>query len=102
MGCKKQVEIIKKELKWEDDLNAGIPPEYSYEKIECQVQGKRLHKIFKKRLWKNSHLVALDLRNKRISIDEAKKLIQKYDGKKPHSLNKFLEILNISEDEFTK
>ena len=38
---KKNVELIKKELNWEEDLNAGIPPEYAYEKVECQMQGIR-------------------------------------------------------------
>ena len=98
---KKQVKIIKKELDWEEDLNAGIPPQYGYEKIECQVQGVRDYIRYLKRGYgRTAHLVALDLRNGRITKNEAKKLIQKYDGKKPHSLYKFLEILNISEQEF--
>ena len=98
---KKQVKIIKKELNWQEDLNAGIPPVYAYEKIECQVQGIRDYIRYLKRGYgRTAHLVALDLRNKRISKTDAEDLIKKYDGKKPEALKKFLDILNISEDEF--
>jgi len=98
---KEQIKIIKKDLDWEEDLNAGIPPQYGYEKIECQVQGIRDYIRFLKRGYgRTAHLVAMDLRNKRISKDEASMLIKKYDAKKPEALNKFLDILNISEDEF--
>ncbi len=100
---KKQVKIIKDELGWQEDLNAGIPPEYAYEKIECQVQGIRDYIRYLKRGYgRTAHLVALDLRNKRISLDKANDLIKKYDGKKPYALKQFLDILNITEDEFNK
>ena len=100
---KKQVQIIKDELDWQEDLNAGIPPQYGYEKIECQVQGIRDYIRFLKRGYgRTAHLVALDLRNKRLTIEEAQKLINKYDGKRPHSLDQFLKILNITEDEFNE
>ena len=100
---KKQVQIIKDELDWQEDLNAGIPPQYGYEKIECQVQGIRDYIRFLKRGYgRTAHLVALDLRNKRLNLEEAQKLIDKYDGKRPHSLDQFLKILNINEDEFNE
>ncbi len=100
---KKQVQIIKDELDWQEDLNAGIPPQYGYEKIECQVQGIRDYIRFLKRGYgRTAHLVALDLRNKRLNLEEAQKLINKYDGKRPHSLDQFLKILNITEDEFNE
>jgi N-acetyl sugar amidotransferase len=98
---KKQVKIIKEELDWIPDLNAGIPEEYSYEKVECQVQGIRDYIKFLKRGYsRSSHLVALDLRNKRIDHESAKQIISKFDGKKPEALNHFLNIMNISENEF--
>ena len=74
MGCK-QVQIIKDELDWQEDLNAGIPPQYGYEKIECQVQGIRDYiRFFEKGHGRTAHLVALDLRNKRLTIEEAQKI----------------------------
>ncbi len=98
---KKNVELIKKELNWEEDLNAGIPPEYGYEKVECQVQGIRDYIRYLKRGYgRTAHLVAIDIRNNRITNNEGKDLIEKYDGKKPDSLPQFLEMLNLKEEEF--
>jgi len=100
---KKQVAIIKKELDWEPDLNAGIPKNYSYEKIECQVQGIRdFIKYLKRGSGRTAHLLSLDLRNKKIDLNSAKKIIDEYDGIIPESLDHFLKILNISEKEFYK
>ncbi|MFH1761118.1 MAG: N-acetyl sugar amidotransferase, partial [bacterium] len=49
---------------------------------------------------RTSHLCAIDLRNGRIDKEEAKKLINEYDGKRPESLDGFLEYLGITEEEF--
>ena len=100
---KNQVDIIKKELGWEEDLNAGIPPEYAYEKVECQMQGIRDYiKYIKRGSGRTAHLSAIDIRNKRIGQNLAKKNIDEYDGKKPKSLDIFLKNIGINEDEFNK
>lgn len=100
---KKQVQIIKDELGWEEDCNAGIPPEYGYEKIECQMQGIRDYlRLIKRGYGRTSHLATIDIRNKRLSHDEAIRLVKKYDGKKPYSLPFFLNLLGLTEDEFNK
>ena len=63
---KKQVEILK-ELQWEEDLNSGIPPEYAYEKVECQMQGIRDYiKYIKRGSGRTAHLSAIDIRNDRV------------------------------------
>lgn len=98
---KKQVEIIKKELSWKADSPEGVPPEYDYEKIECSVQGIRDYlKFIKRGFGRTAHLMSIDLRNNRISAEEAKKLIEKYDGKRPASLDVFLKHLDMTEEEF--
>lgn len=100
---KEQVRVIKKELGWEEDLNAGIPPEYSYEKVECQMQGVRDYiKFIKRGSGRTAHLSAIDIRNGRIDKSTAKKNIDNYDGKKPKGLNIFLESLGITENEFNE
>jgi len=100
---KNQVEIIKKELGWEEDLNAGIPPEYGYEKVECQMQGIRDYiKFIKRGSGRTAHLSAIDIRNKRIGQNLAKKNIDEYDGKKPKSLDIFLNNIGLKEEEFNK
>jgi len=98
---KKQVEIIKNELGWEGDEVEGIPPEYDYEKIECYLQGVRDYiRYIKRGFGRTSHLVSIDIRNNRLTREQGIELVKTYDGKRPSSLDGFLKILNISENEF--
>jgi len=98
---KKQVEIIKRELGWKGQFVEGIPPEYDYEKIECQWQGIRDYCRYVKRgVARTNHLACIDIRNKRLSREEGWALTEKYDGKRPASLDGLLKFLQISEDEF--
>ena len=97
----KQVEIIKKELDWRGDEVEGIPESYDYEKIECYMQGTRDYiRYIKRGFGRTSHLVSIDIRNKRLTRDEGIALVKKYDGKRPKSLDYLLKILEINEDEF--
>ncbi len=100
---KKQAEIINKELGWKGEEVEGIPGEYYYEKVECAMQGVRDYlKYIKRGFSRTAHLISLDLRNGRIAPEKAKKLIAEYDGKRPASLDVFLEYLEITEDEFNQ
>ena len=98
---KEQVKIIKKELDWNGDKVEGIPESYDYEKIECIMQGSRdFSKFLKRGFGRTSHLVSIDLRNKRIDRKKAIDLVKKYDGKKPKTLKLLLKILDINENEY--
>ena len=98
---KKNSEIIKRELGWQGNEVEGIPPEYYYEKVECMFQGVRDYlKFIKRGFGRTAHLMSLDLRNNRITKEEAEKITKKYDGKRPASLDVFLKWLEISEEEF--
>jgi N-acetyl sugar amidotransferase len=98
---KKQSKIIMDELGWQGDEVENVPPEYKYEKIECYMQGVRDHlKYIKRGYTRPSHLSAIDLRNGRITMEEAKKNIDSYEGKRPPSLDLFLDFVGITEDEF--
>jgi len=89
------------ELGWQGDHVENVPPEYKYEKIECFMQGVRDHlKYVKRGYTRPSHLSAIDLRNGRISLEDAKKNISSYEGKRPPSLDIFLDFVGITEDEF--
>jgi len=100
---KKHAEIIKKELGWKGNVVEGIPPEYDYEKVECMFQGVRDYlKYIKRGFGRTAHLMSLDLRNGRITQEKARELIAKYDGKRPASLDLFLEYLGITEEEFMR
>lgn len=101
---KSNSKLIMDELGWQGDEVEGMPPElYKYEKIECQFQGVRDYiKYLKRGYSRVSQMIALDIRNGRISKEEAFALVDKYEGKKPASLELFLEYLELTEDEFNK
>jgi len=100
----KQSKLIMDELGWQGDQVEGMPPEhYNYEKIECHMQGVRDYLKFLKRGYSRvTQMTALDLRNGRISKEEADKLIDEWEGKKPPSLEFFLEYLQMTESEFNE
>ena len=98
---KKQVEIIKDELGWQGDQVEGVPPQYDYEKIECYMQGVRDYlKYLKRGIGRTNHLVGIDIRNGRLSREEGLELMRRYDGKRPASLDIFLDFVGLSEAEF--
>ncbi len=100
---KKQVKIIKDELDWQGDLVEGIPEQYDYEKIECAMQGIRDYiKFVKRGFGRTSHLVSIDIRNNRMSREEGEKLVKENDGRRPKSLDGFLDMLNLTDEEFYK
>lgn len=98
---KKQTNIIQKELGWKGAEVENVPPEYDYEKIECQFQGVRDYiKYIKRGYTRPTHLASIDIRNNRMSREEAFELIKKYEGKKPPSLQNFLKFIGLTEEEF--
>jgi hypothetical protein len=95
-----QVQIIQQELGWEGDEVEGVPPEYKYEKIECMMQGMRDFLKYSKRGYaRTTHLTSIDIRNGKLNRGDALKLVNEYEGRRPYSLNLFLEFLEISEAE---
>jgi N-acetyl sugar amidotransferase len=99
---KKNVDVISRELDWRGDQVEGMPwDQYPYEKIECYMQGMRDYiKYLKRGYGRVTQMVALDLRNGRISPERAKALISEHEGRKPPSLNLFLEYLGLNEEQF--
>lgn len=99
---KAQSQLIMDELGWKGDEVEGMPPGlYPYEKIECAMQGVRDYLKFLKRGYSRvTQMTALDIRNGRIDKAEADKLVAEWEGKRPPSLELFLEFLDMSEGEF--
>lgn len=98
---KSQSTVIESELGWSGDEVENVPPGYRYEKIECSMQGVRDYLKFMKRGYSRpTHLAALDLRAGRISLEEARGMVEQYEGRRPPSLDVFLELLSMSEEEF--
>ena len=101
---KRHFEVISKELGWQGDEVEGMPPgKYSYEKIECYMQGVRDYLKYLKRGYSRvTQMTALDIRNGRMERQEADQIVAQWEGKKPPSLRLFLEYLEMSEEEFNK
>jgi N-acetyl sugar amidotransferase len=101
---KRQSQLIMDELGWQGDQVEGMPPDqYIYEKIECQMQGVRDYLKFLKRGYSRvTQMTALDIRNGRMNKDEADRLISEWEGKKPPSLELFLEYLEMTEADFNE
>jgi hypothetical protein len=99
-NTKKQVDLIKKELGWKGQAVEGVPPEYDYEKIECTFQGMRdFAKFVKRGYGRTNHLATIDIRNGELGREQALALEAEYDGKRPASMDWFLEILQLTEAE---
>lgn len=98
---KSQVQIMENELGWKGDTVENVPEEYSYEKIECYMQGVRDYiKYIKRGYTRPSHLASIDIRNDRMSRNDGLELIDQYEGKRPPSLDLFLDFVGLTEDEF--
>jgi hypothetical protein len=100
---KAQTEIIQRELGWRGDDVEGMPKgKWPYEKIECHLQGVRDYiKYLKRGYSRISQMCAIDVRNGRMTTEEAKRLTVQ-EGMKPRSLEIFLEYVGITEDEFNE
>lgn len=100
---KKQSQIIMDELGWKGDLVENVPEQYNYEKIECHMQGVRDYiKYIKRGYTRPTALASIDIRNERLDREEGERMIDAYEGKKPASLEIFLEMVGLTEDEFFK
>src|SRR5439155_21779188 len=86
---KRNVEFIRAHLPWKGDDVENMPRGlYPYEKIECWVQGVRDYVKFLKRGYSRvTQMTALDLRNGRITKEEAERLIAEHEGRRPPSLD---------------
>jgi N-acetyl sugar amidotransferase len=100
-NVRQQSQIIEKELGWRGDLVENVPPAYQYEKIECYMQGVRDYiKYIKRGYSRPSHLVAMDIRNGRMTREQGDQLIVEFEGRRPPSLDLFLEFVGMTEQEF--
>jgi N-acetyl sugar amidotransferase len=100
---KTQSKIISDQLGWRGDEVENVPAEYNYEKIECYMQGVRDYiKYIQRGYTRPTHLASIDIRNNRMDRDTAFKMIEQYEGKRPPSLDLFLDYVGLTEEEFIK
>lgn len=96
-----QSAIIQRELGWQGDRVENVPEQYGYEKIECYMQGVRDYiKFIKRGYTRPTHLAALDIRNGRMTREEGLNMARAFEGKRPPSLDLFLEFVGLTEAEF--
>ncbi len=96
-------EIIKRELGWEIDEVEGVPIDINDhgEKIECFMQGVRDYvKFIKRGYGRVAQINAFHVRNGRMSTENAAKINENFDGRRPPSLDIFLEYVGLTEAEF--
>ncbi len=101
----KNTEIIKRELGWQPHELEGVPTEINGhgEKIECFMQGTRDYIKFLKRGYSRvSQINAFHVRAGRTDPLEADRINRQFDGRKPPSLDVFLEYVGLTEAEFNK
>lgn len=100
--AKRQSALIATELGWKGDAVEGMPAGmYEYEKIECYMQGVRDYIKFLKRGYARvTQMTALDLRKGELDKSVADRLVQDNEGRRPPSLDLFLDYLGLSEPEF--
>ena len=100
-NVKHHYEVISRELGWQGSEVEGVPPGYEYEKIECAMQGVRDYlKFIKRGFSRTTHLTSIDIRNQRMTREEARALIETHEGQRPASLDVFLDYVGMSEQEF--
>jgi N-acetyl sugar amidotransferase len=100
----KNTELIKKELGWKTDELEGVPEEVNQtcEKIECFMQGTRDYIKFIKRGYSRlTQINAIQIRNSRMDAKKAQEW-NRLEGKKPPSLEIFLEYMGLTEEEFNE
>ncbi len=98
---KKQVELIKQKLDWRDSKVEGSY--VTYDKQECRFVGVRDYcKYLKRGYGRTAHLASIAIREGKITRKEALELEKKFDGKRPATLDTFLDEIGITEKEFMK
>lgn len=97
----KQVELIKQKFDWRDSKVEGSY--VTYDKQECRFIGVRDYcKYLKRGFGRTAHLASVAIREGKITRQEALELEKKFDGKRPATLDAFLDEIGISEEEFMK
>ena len=102
---KENTKLIMEELGWKGDELEGVPESINqeYAKIECWMQATRDYIKFLKRGYSRvTQLTNFEIRNNRMSIEEAKHWIDKHEGVRPDSLDIFLDYMGITENEFNE
>ena len=96
---RKQVEIITRNLGWRHIKTEGTYVDW--DKVDCPYEPVRdWQKFIKRDFGRTTFQASKDVRDNLINRDEALKLVEEYDGKRPKALEAFLEEVEITKEEF--
>ena len=94
-------ETIVEELGWRPIDVEGCAPEYNFDKTECQVVGIRDYlKYIKRGYGRTSQLSSIEIRQGSKTRDHAEEIVDRYEGKRPASLKRFLSFIGLTQEEF--
>lgn len=100
-NAREQTERIKDELGWQGAEVEGLPDMYNWTKNECHYQGVRdWLKLLKRGYGRVTQMTAFDVRDGLMNRAQADALIKEFEGKRPASLDAFLELVDMTEEEF--
>lgn len=95
----KQSDLIKKELGWKGAEVEGSFVDYDH--IEAMYIGVRDYiKFLRRKVGRTAQLASVYVRNGLLTREQALELAEKYDGKRPASLDQFLEDMGLAESQF--
>ncbi|MFH1536890.1 MAG: N-acetyl sugar amidotransferase [Patescibacteria group bacterium] len=98
---RKHVDIVTKDLGWKHMEVEGTYVDW--DKVDCPFEPVRdWQKYIKRGLGRTTFQASKDVREGLMSREEALKLVEQYDGKRPRALDDFFNEVEMSEEEFEK
>lgn len=98
---RKNVEIITRELGWKHQEMEGTYVDW--DKVDCPYEPVRDWQKFTKRgFGRTTFQASKDIRDGLMTREEALKLVENLDGKRPKALDQFLKETDMTEDEFNE
>lgn len=98
---RENVEILTRELGWKHRQNEGTYVDW--DKVDCPYEPVRdWQKFMKRRFGRTAFQASKDVRDGLMSRDEALRLAEKHDGKRPSSLDAFLKDVGMREEQFNQ
>lgn len=98
---RKNVEIITRELGWKHQKVEGTYVDW--DKVDCPFEPVRdWQKFMKRGLGRTTFQASKDVRDGLMKREEALRLVDELDGKRPTSLDVFLKEVDMTEEEFNR
>jgi N-acetyl sugar amidotransferase len=97
----RQVEFVKKEYNWQETDVEGAYKKYK--SVECFMAGMHdFTKYLKRGFGRGSNQASIDVRAGLMTREEGFEFAKKYDAQRPNSLDYYLKITGLSEEEFLR